>query len=62
MVLEREWMFEQRQLWEIERNNTANENRICVRFIGRGPNLINNNLMREISFGKCISIKIVRPR
>jgi hypothetical protein len=27
-------MFEQRQLWEIERNNAANENKIPVRSIG----------------------------
>jgi hypothetical protein len=33
MLLEREWMFEQKQLWEIERNNIANENRMPARFI-----------------------------
>jgi hypothetical protein len=55
-------IFEQRQLWEIERNNAANENRIPARFIGRQPNLINNNLMREILFTKHISNKRVKPR
>jgi hypothetical protein len=33
------------------KKKAANENRIYTRFIGKQPNLINNNLMRETSFG-----------
>jgi hypothetical protein len=51
MLTEREWMFEQRQLWELEGHNAFNENRIPVRFIGRQFNLINNNIMGKTSFG-----------
>jgi hypothetical protein len=36
VVPEREWMFEQKQWWEIERQS----------------NLITNNLMRKTSFGR----------
>jgi hypothetical protein len=57
VLAEREWIFEQRQLWELEKYNAFNENRMPARFIGRQPNLINNNLMKETSFGKCISIE-----
>jgi hypothetical protein len=50
VLAEREWMFEQRQLWQLERHNAFTENRIPSRFIGRQPNLINNNLIKETSF------------
>jgi hypothetical protein len=50
VLVEREWMFEQRQLWELERYNAFNENRIPAKFIKKQPNLINNNLMRKTSF------------
>jgi hypothetical protein len=43
LLAEKKWMFEQ--------NNTFNENRMFARFIRRKANLINNNFMREISFG-----------
>jgi hypothetical protein len=51
VLAEREWMFEQRELWELKRYNVFNENKIPARFIGKQPNLINNNLMRKTSFG-----------
>jgi hypothetical protein len=55
LLAEREWMFEHRQLWELERHDAFNENRISTRFIGRQPNL-------ETSFTKCISIKGIKSR
>jgi hypothetical protein len=48
-LAEREWMFEQRQLWQLERHNAFKKNRMPARFIGRQPNLIINNLIRETS-------------
>jgi hypothetical protein len=48
-LAEREWIFEQRQLWQLERQNAFVEDRMPVRFIGRQPNLIDNNLLRENS-------------
>jgi hypothetical protein len=50
ILAEKEWMFEQRQLWQLERHNAFTENRMLTKFIGRQPNLINNNLIRETSF------------
>jgi hypothetical protein len=47
---EREWIFDQRQLWQLERHNAFHENRIPARFIERQPNEIDNNLLRETSF------------
>jgi hypothetical protein len=43
-------MFEQRQLWQLERHNAFIENRMPARFIGRQLNVIDNNFLREISF------------
>jgi hypothetical protein len=34
----------------LENHNAFNEDRMLARFIGRQPNLINNNLIRETSF------------
>jgi hypothetical protein len=49
-LAEREWMFEQRHLWQLERHNAFTENRMPARFIGRQTNVIDNNLLRETSF------------
>jgi hypothetical protein len=46
VLAEREWIFEQRQLWQLERHNAFNKNRMPARFIGRQPNY----LIRETSF------------
>jgi hypothetical protein len=62
VLVEREWMFEQRQLWKLEKHNAFNENKMPARFIGRQFNLINNNFIKETSFGKCISIKRFKLR
>jgi hypothetical protein len=43
-------MFAQKQIWQLERHNAFTENRMLARFIGRQPNLIDNNLLRETSF------------
>jgi hypothetical protein len=62
MVLaEREWMFEQRQSWQLERHNAFTENRMPARFIGKQPNLINKNFLRETSFNNnSVSISPLR--
>jgi hypothetical protein len=58
---EREWMFKQRQLWQLERHNAFIENRIPSRFIGRQSILIVNNLLRETSFNNnLVSIFLLR--
>jgi hypothetical protein len=36
-VAEREWIFEERQLWQLERQNTFTENRRPARFTKRQP-------------------------
>jgi hypothetical protein len=45
----REWIFEQRQLWQLERHNAFVKNKMPARFFGRQSILIVNNLLRETS-------------
>jgi hypothetical protein len=47
--MEKDWMFDQRQAWDHERDMAAIEGRRVARFVTKQPNIIGNNLIREPS-------------
>jgi hypothetical protein len=47
--IEKEWIFEHRQMWEHEREIAAMEGQPPVRFIVKQPNVVNSVLIREPS-------------
>jgi hypothetical protein len=47
--IEKDWMFDQRQAWDHERDLAAIEGRPPARFISKQPNVIGNPLIREPS-------------
>jgi hypothetical protein len=52
--IEKDWMYNQRQAWDQERDLAALEGRPAARFIVKQPNIISNPLIREFKFNKCI--------
>jgi hypothetical protein len=53
--MEKDYMFNQRQAWDQERDLAALEGRPTARFFVKQPNIICNPLIREPSVNKYIS-------
>jgi hypothetical protein len=59
--IEKEWIFEHRQMWEHERELAAAQGRPPITFFTNQPNEIKNNLIREPSVNTN-SMSISPPR
>jgi hypothetical protein len=61
MHIEKDWMFEHRQMWDHERDPAAIEGRPPARFIAKQTNVISNALIREPSVNSNL-ISVSPPR